>query len=133
MKIIETKERGGDVVKEDGGFFGGRLFEFPKAGETRRKTRETTHEGILQIPFNVCYDETLAPALDINGKPKEETEPGRVTDLWIELPFDCYGGKGTVKFHASGYSIGLDENQLGNAILRALGNEILSYKIPQKT
>lgn len=133
MKIIETKETGGEIQKHGGLFFG--AFNIPEAGDTSRRVKETTYEGILQIPFRLEREEMLAPALDKNGKVKEgeENVKPRITGLWIELPFDLHDGTGVIKFHCYRYSDKeLDENELGELIKLSLGNEIFSYKLPRK-
>lgn len=134
MKVIEETESGGDVVERDEELFGGyALFDRPKKGDTRAKQRNTIQQGTMQIPFTVQTEEILSPALDKKGNPKESHREGvYVTSLFIELPFDCYGGKGVVKHHAYNYgSATLDENDLGRCLMQSLGDTIFKFKLPE--
>lgn len=131
MKLLKEVEVGGEVVQKDEGFFGC-SFEFAKAGETKKKLKTSTYEGVLQIPFQVDYEETVSPMLDVNGKPKKESDNPMISRLSIDLPFDVHGGRGTVVFYS--YDLigsSLDENELGKRLIQALGNEVFLNKLPK--
>lgn len=131
MKLLKETEVGGNIIKDNQSLFG--CFDFPKIGETSKKIKTSTFEGILQIPFKIQTEEVISPALDTKGKSKGDIKPPRVCGLSVDLPFDSYGGRGIVTFNAFGYSDSpIDEETLGKVLLQALGNEIFSYKLPLK-
>lgn len=123
MKKIKEEIKGGEVSE---GLFGGCFIDLPKPGERYAKTKHTTYECEMSIPYTVTMEEVIEPAQDANGNPR----PGRNDEkqkfhLDVKFPFNHGRMQGEVELFV--YATTLEE--IPQKIKEAIGAKLAELEV----